>query len=77
MWRGTYREFHFRIYTIDEKIYGEKSCALYFHLYVVTIDVGLTCLYIQKCSVTRFKIRITSKPMMAYYIDFSMQKVPL
>ena len=79
MWQGTYREFHFRIYTIDEKLYGEKFCELYFHLCVVTIDFCLTCLYIQKCSVTRIKIKITCKPMMSYYIDYiiSMQKVPL
>ena len=78
MWRGTYREFHFSIYTIDEKLYGEKFCKLYFHLCVVTIDFCLTCLYIQKCSVTRFKIRITSKPMMAYYIDyFDAKSTPL
>ena len=76
MWRGTYREFHFSIYTIDEKLYGEKFCELYFHLCVVTIDFCLTCLYIQKCSVTRFKIRITSKAMMAYYIDFRCKKYP-
>ena len=67
MWRGTYREFHFSIYTIDEKLYGEKSCALFFHLCVVTIDFCLTYLYIQKCSVTRFEIKIRSMPMMAYF----------
>ena len=77
MWRGTYREFHFSIYTIDEKLYGEKSCSLCFHLCVVTIDVCLTCLYIQKCSVTRFKIKIRSKPLMVYFIDyFDVKKYP-
>ena len=78
MWQGTYREFHFSIYTIDEKLYGEKFCELYFHLCVVTIDFCLTCLYIQKCSVTRIKIKITCKPMMSYYIDyFDAKSTPL